>query len=581
MKIFAIKSIRIKFLMISFALLVVPSLIIGIVGFEISKHELEIAGKNQLQMSVKFAIGLINELDQDVDEGQLSLEEAQERFREEILGPKGADNKRPIRETYMIGDSGYLYAVDKQGMSIMNPSNEGADMFAITTVDGVQLGKKIVELGGNGGGFFSYVWDNPISGQAEEKLAYVEADPQWGWIIGSGAYVSEFNQGANLVLHILLYTLGAAILIGFFAVWLFIRSIANPIVQVAQQVEKVAGGDLAMPPLAVKSEDEIGRLARDFNGMTSSMQALIQRIAASSAKVTQSSGDLTETAQQTSIATEQIALFSQEVADGAEAQMEKSSAVAAAVDEIASGMEQVAHSILAVADASVRTNQETARGNEVVARTIDQMNILNDTVEAAASVIGSLNNKSNEIDQIVSLISEIADQTKLLALNAAIEAARAGDSGRGFAVVADEVRKLATQSAQSTEEIRRLLQDIKLDARLAVQSIEAGTCAVRDGVDQVRQTGESFRSISGMIEEVSAQSQEVSAIVEEVSASSQNMAAMIQSVARISGQSAENAQQMAASTEEQLASMEEINASAKSLTAMAEELTEMIGRYKV
>lgn len=581
MNLLRMNSLRPKFLLICFLLLVIPSLVIGVVAYQIAKSQLDESGQEQLRTHVKLGISMIKLLDEQVQAGNLTLEEAQERFRQEIFGPKDADNARPVNQELVVGQTGYLYAVDKNGVSVMNPRNEGTDLYGVVTPDGIEMGKTIVELGTSGGGFYSYIWNNPLTGNDETKISYVELDQNWGWIIGSGAYLSEFNAGSSEVLRFLTITLIVAIIVGAIIVWLFINSIVKPIGVVAQQVEKVSNGDLTIEALSYKHNDEIGQLTRDFNTMTGNLRELIGHVSVSSEHVASLSEELTASAQETSKSVEQIALSSQEVATGAENQAKTANKTNEVVGEISKGMEHVADSIQAVTDAAYNANQVAAKGREVVIQTVEQMNVVQDRVGATAQVIHSLGDKSKEIDQVVSLITEIANQTNLLALNAAIEAARAGEHGRGFAVVADEVRKLAAQSGEATEKIRSIILDIQQDTQNAVIAIQEGTSAVDLGMKQVQETGDSFRSIAKMIEDVSAQSQEVSAIVQQVSSGSQNMVAMIESIAAISEQSAASSQNMAAASEEQLASMEEISSSAATLANMAEELQSLIGKFKV
>lgn len=581
MKRFWFKSLKPKFLFVCMMLVLIPCLVVGLVGYEISKSQLEKAGIEQMKSNVRLALAMIANLDKQVKAGHLKLEEAQEQFRQEIFGPKGADNKRPVNDRYVIGQNGYLYAVDLNAVSVMNPSNEGSDLKGVVTSDGVRIGEKLIELGKSGGGIYTYKWALPGSDIEERKISYVETDPHWNWIVGVGAYESEFNAGANKVLQLLLLTLGIALIIGGAVVWLFVNRTVQPLVVMSRQIAKVSKGDLRAEPLTYRSNDEIGRLARDFNTMTDNLRDIIRHVSVTSEQVAASSEELSASAQQSSKATEQITQSSQEVAAGAERQSNISKEADEAVGEISKGMEHVAESIQSVAEAASDANKETAIGNQVVRQTVEQMSVVQDRVGTTSRIIQTLGEKSNEIGEVVELIAGIANQTNLLALNAAIEAARAGEEGRGFAVVADEVRKLAAQSGEATDKIRMIIEDIQADARNAVAAIQEGTSAVDIGMRQVQQTGESFREITAMIEAVSAQAQEVSAIVEEVSASSQNMVAMIRSIAHITEQSAANAQNTAVASEEQLASMEEIATSAESLAGLAEELRNLIGKFQV
>src|SRR5690606_535772 len=188
---------------------------------------------------------------------------------------------------------------------------------------------------------------------------------------------------------------------------------------------------------------------------------------------------------------------------------------------------------------------------------------------------------SQEIGQIVKVITAIATQTNLLALNAQIEAARAGEHGRGFAVVADEVRKLADQSARSAGEIGEWIQRVQAEAQQAVRAMNDGMEVVREGMGRVQETGYAFEEITGTIDEMASRFREVLDIVKRMHAETRNIVDLMRQVSDISRQTSANAQNVAASAEQQAASWEEIAASARSLGEMAEQLQELIRKFKV
>jgi len=428
----------------------------------------------------------------------------------------------------------------------------------------------------------------------EQALAlFSEIHPHWVQIEGTlNDAVQYYEQGErdSSALSLELYQEGKlfvtvlaviSVVLGLLLSILVSRSIYIPIGQVTEQVNEVANGNLTVKKLDVKNKDEIGVLAASFNQMTQNLHTLIQQVGITTEQVAAAAEELTASAEQTSKATENITVVFQEVAVGSERQVSTTSEANKVLADISSGMDQVLHSIQLVTDSSATANDKASIGTKTVSETMEQMNLVQQTVGETATVINTLGDKSNEIGKIVEVITQIANQTNLLALNAAIEAARAGEHGRGFAVVADEVKKLAEQSRSAAGEISELISEIQAESAKAVVSMDQGTKVVQEGIQRVYQTGDSFKEIVNAIEIILAQSQEVNQIVEQLDGYSQNMVYAMEEVTEISQQSSGNTQNVAAAAEEQNASMEEIKSSASSLSHMAEELAGLISKFKV
>ncbi len=171
--------------------------------------------------------------------------------------------------------------------------------------------------------------------------------------------------------------------------------------------------------------------------------------------------------------------------------------------------------------------------------------------EKTSQTIGELGKQSNEIGNIVSTITSIAEQTNLLALNAAIEAARAGEHGRGFAVVADEVRTLAEQSAEAANEVTLLIKAIQVGISGAIDAVEASHKEIGEGVKVAGNAGKSLEAIITAIEHIStvlqdtaAGAEESSAGVQQVTGSTDQIAAFAQQISGASQELANIAQEL-------------------------------------
>lgn len=371
------------------------------------------------------------------------------------------------------------------------------------------------------------------------------------------------------------------LLIAFLLFYVLTRPMIQRIQTSAQRLQVVASGDLTIEDIEIKSKDETGMLMRAISQMSKDLSIVIKQVKEASLLVASSSQQLSASTEQTSEASRLINLAIHEVAVGAEEQLSSITHSTEAVLEISRGMDQAASAIQSMADSSAEANGRAKLGTEVVSQSIQQMNLIQQTVEEASNVIHALEGKSKEIDEITVAITDIANQTHLLALNASIEAAHAGEHGQGFAVVASEVRKLADQSGQSAEKIGGLIHHIQADANRAVLAMSQGTKVVQQGLDQVQQSGIAFHDIANTVGEISSQSQEVSAIVEQVHANSYKTVSMMERMTEIIQESSNNTQSVAASLEEQEASSEEISAAVAHLSVMADELQLLIQKFKV
>jgi methyl-accepting chemotaxis protein len=240
--------------------------------------------------------------------------------------------------------------------------------------------------------------------------------------------------------------------------------------------------------------------------------------------------------------------------------------VATAMTEMTTTVQDVAQSAAMAADAAEKADQSSANGREIVGQTVDAINQLNGEVEQAVTNMQSLQQETEKIGVVLSVIKEIAEQTNLLALNAAIEAARAGDQGRGFAVVADEVRTLAGRTQKSTHEINQIIERLQSDASSTAKTMLSSQESARNTAEMADQAGLALNEISNSVAQIRDMNMQIASAAEEQGAVSLEIQDNTQKLSDLSQQSGETARRT--------------DATGKTLSELSLRVNQLVNRFK-
>lgn len=457
---------------------------------------------------------------------------------------KSMDDMVSLLNGFKIEKTGYVFLTNSKG-DIQIHRQQGKNKTSISQLFGREASQLL-----NKGHF------NLVTTEFEGQDMFVSSlyVSSMDWFVVGVVPVDEVFADLDATAEKMLFTTAIVALIFIAMGVLLANSITNPIRQIADRFTDLGEGegDLAQR-IEIKGNDEIAQLSKGFNGF-------IEKIHATMKEVSLTSGALSEAA-------DSVSSKATSTHDNSQEQRDQTIQVVTAINQMGATISEIASNAATAADTANQASDNTQTGRQVVTQAKEVISRLADDVETTSMVVTQLATTTKDIGSILDVIRDISEQTNLLALNAAIEAARAGEQGRGFAVVADEVRNLASRTADSTEEIQKMINQLQSDAQDAVTAMEAGKAVTFEGVASTDEAVDVLMNISERIADISDRNTQVATATEEQS-----------TVVHTINQ---NIEEINAINEMTTATAEELAGASRDLQELSSRLDKMVGSFKL
>ena len=478
--------------------------------------------------------------------------------------------------------------------SYFNHANEMIDKFVAADINADEMKKFKVDLAEynemaiqmanayiNEGTEAGNEYMGKVDPYAEELTQRLESIVKTGQSELSASEKAVEKALASLKTNFLILSAIMFILTAFFIMSLA-KSILKTVYDMNLMTDEIArgDGDLTMR-IDVKTADELGQLGNSFNEFIDKLMTTISIVKENSVNLAERTSNMELAIEQANSIVESSVKDIEVVSYGIHQNAKAAENTAQGLIEMEKGISIVSTASADIMNDSKGVFKAAKTGVEKMNNAVISINQVKDSSDNIQLVMSALNDTTQRVNEITSVISSIAEQTNLLALNASIESARAGEYGKGFAVVAEEVRKLAEESKSSTARITSLVNEIGNRTTDALETVENEHKVVEESVNLVQDASLEFDNILVLIEKLSNGLNKISEAVGRQVEISHEMTDAMKSLSDNSSVSASASEDVTSRMQEQVANFEEIGSGLTELANMANELKITTDVFKV
>ena len=328
-----------------------------------------------------------------------------------------------------------------------------------------------------------------------------------------------------------------------------LETISAPIAEINAIFKSIADGDLSVSYSGYGAGD-IGELIDNLNDAIQKLSEVILSLNSEAVNIESVSSEMLQTGEEISKSSSEIATAVGQISSGAQVQMNEIDESSMLLENMNRSFSASSKNISEIKNLANENKELSEKGSSEMSKIISLNQEVLNAFELSNNAIEQLNKRNDQINQIVSVITDVAAQTSLLSLNASIEAAHAGDQGRGFAVVADEIRRLAHDSQVSSKEIEKLVQDIQRDIKGTMEAFQVMSGQISNSVEAGQEAARVITDISSSVNRTFDYSDQVFKVIEEQLQSIGSLVAKSESIVSVAEESAAGTEQVAASSEE-------------------------------